>query len=499
LSTRSPVRSAPCLFAAAAIACAIPDATAQLGRATTLSLEAAKRITDTAEREAARQGATVVIAVVDDGGHLLVLHRLDDTQVASVDVAIAKARTAAIFRRPSREFEEQIKNGRLASLVLPGAAPLQGGVPILHDRRCIGAIGVSGNTPAQDEQIAIAGASVAAGFAITADGASQPTPHAVLPRAVPLRVQRFAPSLDDALPRDAVIERVAAGFAFTEGPVWVDGGLLFSDPNRNVIHRWDPAHGVTLFLAQSGYAGADIAEYSQPGSNGLALDAQRRLTLCQHGDRRIARLEPDGSVTTVADRWEGKRFNSPNDLIYKSDGSLWFTDPPFGLPKFADDPRKELPFSGVFRVKDGRVSLVAKDLAGPNGIAFSPDERFLYVGNWDPARKVVMRYPVRADGGLADGEVLCDLTGEPGDAGIDGIEVDARGNLWVAGPGGLWVVAADGTRLGLLQAPEEPHNLAWGDADGHALYLTAQTGIYRLRVGVGAAPSATTPPRRTRP
>jgi sugar lactone lactonase YvrE/uncharacterized protein GlcG (DUF336 family) len=487
--------SARAAFAVAAILFATAGTRAQLGHETTLTLEAAKRITAAAEAEAQRQGATVVIAVVDDGGHLLVLHRLDDTQVASVDVGIAKARTAAIFRRPSREFEEQIRNGRLASLVLPGAAPLQGGVPILHDGRCIGAIGVSGNTPLQDEQIAIAGANAAKALVARSCGAAPAAPHAVLPRTIEPRVQRFDAALDEIVARDARLEHLAEGFAFTEGPVWTGDALLFSDPNRNVIQRWDPKSGVSLFLAHSGYAGADIGAYRQPGSNGLALDAQGRLTLCQHGERRIARLERDGSVTVIADRYDGKRFNSPNDLIYRSDGSLYFTDPPFGLPKFAEDPRKELPYSGVFRVADNRVQLLVDDLAGPNGIAFSPDERFLYVGNWDPARKIVMRYPVRADGAVEPGAVLCDLTAEPGDAAIDGIEVDARGNLWVTGPGGLWIVTAEGKRLGLIEAyPEEPHNVAWGD-DGRTLYITAQTGIYRLRTAVAGSMFAAQPPR----
>lgn len=480
----------------AAILIAAAGANAQLGHKATLSLAAAKDIAAAAETEAVRQGATVVIAVVDDGGYLLVLHRLDDTQVASVEVAIAKAKTAAIFRRPSRQFEEQIRDGRLASLVLPGAAPLQGGVPILHDGRCIGAIGVSGNTPVQDEQIAIAGADAAAAFVATACAAAAAAPRAVLRRSLPLRFKRFADGLDEVLPRDAQLEHIAEGFAFTEGPVWAGDGLLFSDPNRNVIQRWDATHGVTVFLAASGYAGADIAEYRQPGSNGLAFDARGRLTLCQHGDRRIARLEPDGSVAVVADRYEGKRFNSPNDLVYKSDGSLYFTDPPFGLPKFDADPRKELSFSGVFRVAEGRVQLLTSELQGPNGLAFSPDERFLYVGNWDPARKIVMRYPVRADGTLDAGEVFCDLTSEPGEAAIDGIKVDARGHVWVTGPGGLWILAPDGQRLGLIEAyPEEPHNLAWGDADLRTLYLAAQTGLYRLRVGVGGTRAFDSPGR----
>ncbi|MGH2968686.1 MAG: SMP-30/gluconolactonase/LRE family protein, partial [Solirubrobacteraceae bacterium] len=169
----------------------------------------------------------------------------------------------------------------------------------------------------------------------------------------------------------------------------------------------------------------------------------------------------------------------PNDLAYRSDGTLFFTDPPFGLPEAFDDPAKELPFSGVFSVRDGEVSLVTDELAGPNGIAFSPDERFLYVGNWDPRHKVVMRYDLAAGG---RGEILCDLTGAPGEDAIDGIEVDRDGTLYVCGPGGIWVVSPDGDALELIELPEAPHNLAWGDADGRSLYITAMTGIYRMRV-----------------
>jgi gluconolactonase len=182
------------------------------------------------------------------------------------------------------------------------------------------------------------------------------------------------------------------GFQFTEGPVWVKSGnpggqLLFSDPNANAIYSYSHHGKLSIFRANSGYPGADVAEYSQPGSNGLALDQDGRLTVNEHGNRRVTRTEKDGSVTVLADRFEGKRLNSPNDLIYASDGALYFTDPPFGLPKFDKDPRKELAFSGVYRIKDGTVELLARDLDGPNGIAFSPDQKHLYVGNWDEKKK----------------------------------------------------------------------------------------------------------------
>jgi len=294
-----------------------------------------------------------------------------------------------------------------------------------------------------------------------------------------LDIDRRDAALDEAVPPTSTLERVATGFEFTEGPVWADGALLFSTPNTNCIYRWTPAGRVSVFRTKSGYSGLDIGRYHQPGSNGLALDPDGLLSLCQHGNRRVARVNPHGDLTVMADRYEGKRLNSPNDLVYRSDGTLYFTDPPFGLPEGPEDPKRELPFSGVFRVRDSIVSLVTDELAGPNGIAFSPDERTLYVGDWDPGHKAVMRYDVEADGSTSGGRLLVDLTDEPGDDAIDGIKVDRAGRLYVCGPGGVWVIAPDGTKLGLLRLPEDPHNLAWGD-DGTTLYIAALSSIYRL-------------------
>ncbi len=312
---------------------------------------------------------------------------------------------------------------------------------------------------------------------------------------VAAEVVRGAPGLDAIVPPDLVVERVASGFLFIEGPVWhPDGYLLFSDPNANEIYRWTPDGGVSVFRPKSGYTGVDIAEYGQPGSNGLSLDSDGRLVIAEHGNHRVTRLEPNGVLTVLADSYRGKRLNSPNDLVLRSDGALYFTDPPFGLPRFGDDPRKELPFSGVFLWKDGTLELVDDELAGPNGIAFSPDERFLYVGNWDPARKVVMRYDVAADGRLSGGRVFFDMTGAPGEEAIDGVKVDRRGNLYVSWPGGLWILSPEGAHLGTIRLPEQPANFAWGDADGRTLYLTARTGLYRMRLNVpGIRPASIGP------
>jgi gluconolactonase len=279
-------------------------------------------------------------------------------------------------------------------------------------------------------------------------------------------------------------EVVAAGFEFTEGPVWSpEGALLFSSPNTNSIYRLDPEPGqVTLFRPKSGYTGVDIGRYLQPGSNGLTFDPEGRLIMCQHGNRRVLRVNPHGDTTVIADSFERRRLNSPNDVVCRSDGSVWFTDPPFGRPGMADDPDRELDFSGVFRVSPGgAVTLVDGTLEGPNGIAFSPDERTLYVGNWDPEAKVVVRYDLSEAGDVLDRAVLFDMTEAPGEDAIDGIKVDVEGNLYVCGPGGIWVISPAGERLDLIELPEAPHNLAFGGDDGRDLYVTALTSVYRLR------------------
>ena len=310
-------------------------------------------------------------------------------------------------------------------------------------------------------------------------------------------IERLDPALDRIVPASARIEKLADGFLFTEGPIWhPDGYLLFSDPNANTIYRWSETDGLSVYRAKSGYAGVDVGEYGQPGSNGLTLDAEGRLTIAEHGRRRIARLERNGVVTLLADRYEGRRLNSPNDLVYRSDGALYFTDPPFGLPRFFDDPRKELPTSGVFLLKDGKLSRVADELTGPNGIAFSPDERFLYVSNWDAKRKVVLRYAVAADGTLANPSVFFDVTSLPGDEALDGVKVDVEGHVYVSAPGGVWILSPEGRHLGTIGVTDErPANFAWGDADGQTLYMTAHSGLYRIRLGI----SGIRPPLAARP
>ena len=298
------------------------------------------------------------------------------------------------------------------------------------------------------------------------------------------KIVRLDSRVDRLVPRDARLEKIADGFAWVEGPVWNRQGryLLFSDIPNNSIFKWQEGSGVTLFLKPSGYTGSALFQGREPGSNGLAFDSAGRLVFCAHGDRSIVRLEVDGRRTTLADRYQGKRLNSPNDLVFKSNGDLYFTDPPFGLPRGFDDPLKEVDFSGVYRLSPrGELTLLIGDLRAPNGIAFSPSEKILYVTNADPNRAVWMAYDVRADGTLASGRVFFDATAWTGSRrGLpDGMKVDREGNIFAAGPGGVHIFAPDGTHLGSIETGVATANVAWGD-DGSVLYIAADTAIYRI-------------------
>jgi gluconolactonase len=298
-------------------------------------------------------------------------------------------------------------------------------------------------------------------------------------------IERLDPALDKLIPPGAVIEKLAEGFDWSEGPVWMpsDGCVLFSDVPRNTVYKWKAGAGVSVFLKPSGYTGPAMPGQREPGSNGLTLDANGHLVLCEHGDRRVARLEKDGRKTTLAGRFEGKRLNSPNDLVFKSNGDLYFTDPPYGLPKLNNDPAKELPFNGVYRLaKDGTLTLLTKEMTFPNGLAFSPDEKTLYVANSDPQRAIWMAFDVKPDGTLANGRVFFDATPlRKGRKGLpDGMKVDARGNLFATGPGGVLVFAPDGKHLGTLNTGEATANCAWDD-DGSTLYITADMFLCRVK------------------
>lgn len=311
-----------------------------------------------------------------------------------------------------------------------------------------------------------------------------PGPLAITPSEVNVDVIRNDAAINRIIGPNPKVFKLAEGFKFTEGPVWVGDGLLFSDPNANTIYKYTKDAKLAVFKTPSGYSGSDIGEYRQPGSNGITLDPQGNIVFDQHGNRRVVRLEKDGSESVVADRFEGKRFNSPNDLVYRSDGTLFFTDPNFGLPKFGDDPRKELPHTGVYSIYKGRVQLVTKEFTGPNGIALSPDEKYLYIGNWDDNKKVVYRYELQPDGTVKNGKLFFDFTSIKGEDAIDGVKVDVEGNVYVSAPGGLQIVSPEGKHLGTIVTPQHAHNMAWGDDDGKTLYLCARTGLYRIRLNI---------------
>jgi gluconolactonase len=306
------------------------------------------------------------------------------------------------------------------------------------------------------------------------------------------RIERLDPALDRLIASDAKIETLGEGYDWTEGPVWVKNGgyLLFSDIPKNIVHRWKQGEGVRPYLQPSGYTGKE-PRGGETGSNGLILDAQGRLVLCQHGDRRMARMEapldsPKPQFTTLADRYEGKRFNSPNDAVFRSNGDLYFTDPAYGMEKQWEDPKREIPFAGVYRrTASGEVTLLTKDMTRPNGLAFSPDEKRLYVAQSDPSSAIWRVFDVKSDGTIENSRVLLDLTTmvkaktRPGLP--DGLKIDTEGNLFATGPGGVLVISPEGKHLGTILTGQATSNVAFGD-DGRTLYITADMFLMRVRL-----------------
>jgi gluconolactonase len=311
-----------------------------------------------------------------------------------------------------------------------------------------------------------------------------------------MRIERLDPALDRLVAPDAAIEVLSEGYEWTEGPVWVKAGgyLLFSDIPNNVVHRWKEGEGVRQYLKPSGYTGSE-PRGGETGSNGLLLDPQGRLVLCQHGDRRVARMDapldaPKPQFTTLADRFEGKRFNSPNDAVFRSSGDLYFTDPAYGMEKQWDDPKRELPFAGVYRrTPKGEVTLMTKEMTRPNGLAFSPDEKRIYVAQSDPKAAIWRVFDMRPDGSFGAGRVLFDATAMTASRrGLpDGLKVDTEGNLYATGPGGVLILTPEGKHLGTIATGQATANCAFGD-DGRTLYMTADNYLMRVRLkakGVG--------------
>jgi gluconolactonase len=322
--------------------------------------------------------------------------------------------------------------------------------------------------------------------ALLSAGCSTPPPPVAEKPAAPAigSIVRLDPAFDALVPKDAQIEKLASGFTFIEGPLWrPSNALWFSDVVGNVVRQWTPDGKVTEILRPGGYDGNSLPADGFNGPNGMTADKDGAVLLCQHGNRRIARIDKDMKVTTLVDKFEGKKFNSPNDLVFRSDGALYFTDPPYGLPKGDDDPTKELKFNGVFRLANGKLQAIVKDLTRPNGIALSPDEKTLYVAVSDPDHKVWMRYDLAANGTVSNGKVFADVTAEKEDGLPDGMKVDSMGNVYGSGPGGIWVFSSDGKHLGTIKPPETPANCGWGD-DGKTLYITARTGLYRIKLAV---------------
>jgi len=302
-------------------------------------------------------------------------------------------------------------------------------------------------------------------------------------------IERLDPALDALLPVDAKVEKLAEGFNWSEGPTWYKGAVVFSDVPENILYRW--AEGMVkaeVFIKPSGMTTPTVG-FKEQGSNGTSTDAQGRLILCQHGDRRVSRWE-DGKFTTLADRYDGKRFSSPNDLVVRKNGDIYFTDPPYGLDKGNDSPLKEQPFNGVYRIAgDGKVSLVTKDINWPNGIALSPDEKTLYIAVSDGKKPHIEAGDIQADGSVSNWRMFYDATGvgKPGDKGAcDGMKVDAQGNIWTTGPGGVLVVSHEGKLLGRILTGEQTGNCCWGD-DGTTLYICADMFLVRVKTKVKGA------------
>ncbi len=301
-------------------------------------------------------------------------------------------------------------------------------------------------------------------------------------------IERLDPAINELIPENAQIEVLAEGFTWSEGPVWIEDGqyLLFSDIPPNKIMKWSEKEGLSLYLTPSGYT-SDIARGGEVGSNGLILDKNGSLVLCQHGDRRMARMttsldNPQANFETIVDKYEGKRFNSPNDAVYDSQGNLYFTDPAYGLEKRMEDPAKEIDFQGVYRYsKEGQLSLISDKITRPNGLGFSPDEKILYVGSSDPKAAIWTAFTLNEDGTVASEKLFYDATGSEGKGLPDGLKVDKKGNIWATAQGGVWVFTPEGKVLGKIKTGEATSNCAF-NTDQSALYMTCDDYLMRIKL-----------------
>lgn len=319
-----------------------------------------------------------------------------------------------------------------------------------------------------------------------------------------VQLDRRDPAIDQIVPRGAKLERIATGFKWVEGPIWLNGALYFAEIPSDSIRKWTPGDDqVSMFITPSGYQGHTPYGGPESGSNGMTADVHGRLTVAGHAQRDVYRLEnlnPDSQITILADSYKGKKLNSPNDVVYRSDGSLYFTDPPYGLRTQSDrDPEKQLNVNGVYRISSAasqqagskpvssNVQLLVSDLTRPNGIAFSPDEKYLYVNNSEP-KKIWMRYRVQPDGSLSEAKLFYDATSDQRPGSPDGMKVDQQGNVYSTGPGGIWIFTPEGKPLGIILIPEKAANVAWGGPDRKTLYITASSSIYRIHLNSPGAP-----------
>lgn len=333
--------------------------------------------------------------------------------------------------------------------------------------------------------------SLGGALALSAAPAPITSTSAPYPKDSKSAVESYDPAFAALVAADAVVENLGSGFRWSEGPVWdpAQGALLFSDVPENRVYRWKDGAGITVFLEPSGFTG-DAYNGRERGSNGLTLDAQGRLHLCQHGDRRVARLAADGKhFETVVDKIEGKRFSSPNDLCFDRAGNLFFTDPPYGLPS---DTKQETAFNGVYRLgADGKLTVIDQEMLRPNGIALSPDEKTLYVGSTDGSQPYLKAYALNADGTVASSRIFFDSTEfmnrTKRRGGLDGLKVDAQGNVWTSGPGGILVISPAGKLLGSIYTARPTANCAFGDADHQTLYITSNESLLRVRTKVKGA------------